>query len=157
MTALGGPQLDSAFLEEWGERFAAAWNTHDPEAVVALCTEDVGWSDPALPGSPTEGRAAVRDFASFTFTVFPDFRVEDRESIYVSWTEPMALCPYRMTGTAAGSRDVGIAPGAMAIDGIDRWTFRDGLLCRYDTYYDHAEMMRQVTGAAQDQDPAAAS
>lgn len=148
MTALGGPQLDSAFLEDWGERFGGAWNGHDPEAVVALCTEDVRWSDPALPGSPTDGRTAVRDFAAFTFAAFPDFRVEEREAIYVSWTEPMALCPYRMTGTAAGSREAGIAPGAaaMAIDGIDRWTFRDGLLCRYDTYYDHAEMMRQLTG-----------
>jgi ketosteroid isomerase-like protein len=58
----------------------------------------------------------------------------------------MALCPYRMTGTTVGSRDAGVAPAAMSIDGIDRWTFRDGRLCRYDTYYDHTEMMRQVTG-----------
>jgi hypothetical protein len=148
MTDLGGPQLEAAFLEDWGERFAAAWNNHEPDAVIALCTEDIRWSDPALPGSPTEGRTAVRDFAAFTFTAFPDFRVEEREAIYVSWTEPMALCPYRMTGTAAGSRDAGIAPGAATMDvpGIDRWTFRDDLLCRYDTYYDHAEMMRQLTG-----------
>jgi hypothetical protein len=59
-------------------------------AVVALCTDDVRWSDPALVGSPTHGKEAVRDFAAFTF--------------------------------------------------------RDGLICRYDTYYDHAEMLRQLTG-----------
>ncbi len=148
MEQVAGPQLETEFLEDWGERFAAAWNGHDPGAVVALCTDDVRWSDPALAGSPTRGKEAVRGFAAFTFAAFPDFKVEEREAVYVSWTEPMALCPYRMTGTAAGSREAGIAPGAaaMAIDGIDRWTFRDGLLCRYDTYYDHAEMVRQLTG-----------
>src|ERR1700742_1737292 len=101
MATTWGPQLDLAFLEDWGERFSTAWNEHDPEAVIALCTEDVQWSDPALAGSPADGKAAVRDFAAFTFQVFPDFRVEERESIYVSWTEPMALCPYRMTGRSA--------------------------------------------------------
>jgi ketosteroid isomerase-like protein len=148
MAALAGPQLDWAFLENWGERFSVAWNTHDPDAVAALCAEDIRWSDPALPGSPTSGRTAVHDFAAFTFAAFPDFRVEERDSVYVSWTEPMALCPYRMTGTASGSRDAGSAPGTatMEVDGIDRWTFRDDLLCRYDTYYDHAEMIRQLTG-----------
>jgi steroid delta-isomerase-like uncharacterized protein len=148
MSAPGGPRLDPSFLEDWGERFAAAWNGHDPDAVIALCADDVLWSDPALPGSPTTGRTAVRDFAAFTFAAFPDFRVEERERIYVSWTEPMALCPYRMTGTAAGSRDAGMPPAGspMSIDGIDRWTFREGRLCRYDTYYDHAEMVRQITG-----------
>jgi hypothetical protein len=75
----GGPQLDQPFLEDWGERFAAAWNSHDPDAVVALCTDDVLWSDPGVPP----------------------------------------------------------ASPPMRIDGIDRWTFRDDLLCRYDTYYDH--------------------
>ncbi len=141
MTAVGGgPQLDWAFLEDWGGRFAAAWNEHDPEAVVALCAADVRWSDPALPGSPSSGQQAVRDFAAFTFAAFPDFRVEERDSVLVSWTEPMALCPYRMTGTVAAGA------ARMEVDGIDRWTFRDGLLCRYDTYYDHAEMMGQVSG-----------
>ena len=139
MATTWGPQLDLAFLEDWGERFSTAWNEHDPEAVIALCTEDVQWSDPALAGSPADGKAAVRDFAAFTFQVFPDFRVEERESIYVSWTEPMALCPYRMTGTAPGA-------GSIDVLGIDRWTFRDGLICRYDTYYDHAEMLRQLNG-----------
>jgi ketosteroid isomerase-like protein len=143
-----GPRLTSEFLEDFGERFAAAWNGHDPEAVIALCTDDVQWSDPALAGSPTHGKRAVHDFAAFTFAALPGFKVEDREGVYVSWTEPMALCPYRMTGTAAGSRDAGIPPAAAAlsIDGIDRWTFRGERLCRYDTYYDHDEMMRQVTG-----------
>jgi hypothetical protein len=150
MMANDAPQLDTGFLEDWGERFVAAWNGHDPGAVAALCTDDVSWSDPALVGSPTSGLAAVRDFAAFTFAVFPDFRVEDREAPYISWTEPMALCPYRMTGTVAGSPEAGIpSTGAhICIDGIDRWTFRGEWLCRYDTYYDHAEMLRQVAAGA---------
>jgi hypothetical protein len=136
-----GEQLTTGFLEGFGENFSAAWNGHDPGAVVALCTDDVQWSDPALQGSPTTGKEAVREFAAFTFAVFPDFKVEEREGVYVSWTEPMALCPYRMTGNAAHG-------GSLDILGIDRWTFRDGLLCRYDTYYDHEEMVRQVSNGS---------
>ncbi len=132
MAVIVGPQLTMEFLDDFGEHFAAAWNGHDPDAVIALCTEDVQWSDPALTGSPTSGRRAVHDFAAFTFAALTGFKVEEREGVYVSWTEPMALCPYRMTSTL------------LDIPGIDRWTFRDGLLCRYDTYYDHAEMMRQL-------------
>jgi hypothetical protein len=30
------------------------------------------------------------------------------------------------------------------VNGIDQWTFRDELLCHYVTYYDHAEMVRQL-------------
>jgi ketosteroid isomerase-like protein len=150
-TTAMSPQLDSSFLEEWGRRFGDAWNDHDPDAVVSLCTEDVVWNDAALPNGPAHGRQAVRDFAAFTFASFPDFHVEETDTVYISPIEPLALCPYRMTGTSSGSREAGIAPGqaSFSLNGIDQWTFRGELLCHYVTYYDYAEMIRQLGRAQQ--------
>lgn len=150
MTA--NPQLDPAFVEEWGTRFAAAWNDHDPDALLPLCTEDVVWSDVALPDGTAHGHQALRDFAAFTFAAFPDFRVEETDRLYISSIEPLVLCPYRMSGTMAGSREAGIAPGqaSFALNGIDQWAFRGELICRYVTYYDHADMVRQLGLASQE-------
>ncbi len=144
-TTTANPQLDPAFVEEWGTRFGDAWNNHDPEAIASMCTEDVVWNDAALPGG-AHGRKAVSDFAAFTFATFPDFRLEGTDELYVSPIEPLALCPYRMSGTLAASKEAGSAPGkaGFALNGIDQWTFRGELLCHYVTYYDHADMVRQL-------------
>jgi ketosteroid isomerase-like protein len=45
------------------ERFNAAWNSHDLDAALRLCTADVVFesTDPAPEGRRFEGRAAVRE------------------------------------------------------------------------------------------------
>jgi hypothetical protein len=145
-TATWGAQLDPAFVEEWGRRFGDAWNDHDPEAIVDLCTEDVAWNDAAMPG-PASGHQALRDFANFTFTAFPDFHVvETAECLFISPLEPLVLVPYRMTGSRRGAEEPG-AGGDIArfsVSGIDQWSFRGEKLCHYVTYYDKAEMTRQL-------------
>lgn len=144
--ATWGAQLDPAFVEGWGRRFGDAWNDHDPEAIAALCTEDVVWNDAALPG-PASGHDGVRDFARFTFDLFPDFHVvETAECLYMSPAEPTVLVPYRMTGSRRGVDEPGEGGGVarFSVSGIDQWTFRGELLCRYSTYYDKTEMVRQL-------------
>lgn len=138
-------QLDPVFVERWGSRLAEAWNAHDPDAVAQLCTEDVVWSDPAMP-SPADGRDAVREFVAFTFSHFPDFRVEERDAIYISPIEPSALCPYRMSDGSAGDRDGSKRREGFDLNAIDQWTFRGDLMSRCVTYYDHTEMLRQLAG-----------
>lgn len=141
-----GAQLDPAFVEEWGRRFGDAWNDHDPEAIAALCTEDVVWNDAALP-APARGPDGVRDFAAFTFTAFPDFHVvETAETLFISPAEPVVLVPYRMTGSRRGTEDAwkGDVVARFSVAGIDQWTFRGDRLCAYSTYYDKDEMGRQL-------------
>lgn len=148
-TASWNAQLEPAFVETWGRRFGDAWNDHDPEAIVALCTEDVVWNDAALPG-PARGPEEVADFARFTFALFPDFHVvETADSLFVSPAEPTVLVPYRMTGSRRGAEGVreGDAVARFSLSGIDQWTFRGELLCAYSTYYDKAEMTRQLQQA----------
>ena len=47
-----------------------------------------------------------------------------------------------MLGPSAASSTANQA--SFRVNGIDQWTFRDELLCHYVTYYDHAEMVRQL-------------
>jgi steroid delta-isomerase-like uncharacterized protein len=52
-----------------------AWNSHNPDKVAALYTEDTVLEDVTL-GAVSRGRAAIRDFAVSTFTALPDGRFD---------------------------------------------------------------------------------
>ena len=138
--------LDPGFVEEWSRRYLEVWNAHDGDAVAAFCTEYVVWSDPGLP-EPITGRGGVRAFVAATARAFPDFHVDELEPPFLSPAEPRVLSPYRMTGTMLGDWEAaGLAATGARIDviGVDDWTFRDGLLSRYSTYYDSLGMARQL-------------
>lgn len=139
-------QLDADFVEQWSERYLTAWNSHDAEAIAAMCTEDVVWKDPALP-EPAHGREGVRAFIGATARAFPDFHVEEIGRPCISPAEPRVLTRYRMTGTMRGPWDyMGLAATAQRMDvlGVDEWTFEGELLSHYQTYYDSLDMTRQL-------------
>lgn len=146
MEAATGAGLDPAFMADWAPRYLEAWNAGDADAIAAMCSEDVTWYDPALPET-ARGREGVRSFVVETFRAFPDFRVDEATPPLLSDTEPLALSPYRFTGTMTGPWEpLGMAPTGARVDvrGVDEYRFRDGLLCAYVTYYDSLDMARQL-------------
>jgi hypothetical protein len=54
--AVTASQDAAAYLRNFVERYVAAWNGCDTEAMAQLITEDVVWADPALP-EPARGVA----------------------------------------------------------------------------------------------------
>jgi ketosteroid isomerase-like protein len=79
--------LDAATVVDLIERFGDAWNAHDLDAALALCTEDIVFEStgPAPDGERSEGQAAVRaawepifDNADAQFTTEDMFVAEDR-------------------------------------------------------------------------------
>jgi len=53
--------LDSASLDAWLEKYAAAWETRDPAAAGALFTADATYHE--MPFDPVkQGRAAIQDY-----------------------------------------------------------------------------------------------
>ena len=138
--------LDRAFVEDWLDRFLRAWNSHEPEAVVGLCTEDIVWSDPAM-AEPLQGSDRARRFVESTVTAFPDFQVSDLRAPCLAPGEPRALVQYRMTGTMLGDWDeLGFAAtGArICVEGIDIYDFRGELLSGCRTLYDSLDTARQL-------------
>ena len=55
--------------------WTAAWNSHDPDAVVALFTDDAVYEDVTL-GVVNHGSAELRAFAEGFFTAVPDAKFD---------------------------------------------------------------------------------
>ena len=136
--------IDRAFLTDWAARFLNAWNALDREGVASLCTEEVVWRDPSSP-EPFTGRGGVLEFVEMTGRAFPDFHVIETAPPYSLPDRTCVLSPYHMTGTMLGPMN-GFAPTGrrISVSGVDEWTFKDGLLCSYDSYYDTIDVARQL-------------
>lgn len=135
---------DPERLHAWADRFVEAWNALDAEAVAGLCTEDVVWADPSVP-RPFAGRDGIREFVRLIGGAFPDLHIAETAPPHWTPGSPRVLSPYRMTGTMLGPMDVFAPTGrSVRVDGVDEWTFRGELLCRYRTYYDTIDAARQL-------------
>src|SRR5947209_10132854 len=138
--------LAPIFVGEFARRFVAAFNALDSDALAAMCTEDVVWNDPTLP-QPAHGREEVRAFVKATASAFPDFRLAWRGSPYISPDEPILLIRNRLAGTMRGTWSYsGMEASGQSIDilGVDEFTFRGDLLSGVRSYFDRAEMARQL-------------
>jgi steroid delta-isomerase-like uncharacterized protein len=138
--------LSRGQAEEFEQRWVAAWDTLDVDALAALCAPDVVFADPALP-QPARGRDQARAFFEAVAAAYPDFRLEVLSPPIVVEGTAMALSRYRVTATMTGPwTPSGFAPtGArMTFVGIDEWTIGDGMLTHYATYYDTIGVARQL-------------
>ena len=137
--------LDTAFLDDFAHRWIAAWNDRRPDALAALCTEDVEFFDPAI--GTVHGRDAVAKWVRQCMTAFPDYRFEEPEPPLPSRIPAKAIAAWRMIATNTGPID---PPGFAAtgkpivIDGVDHWWFRDGLVARYRADYDSQGVAKQL-------------
>lgn len=143
----GAERIESVdWLREFGDRYLEAWNSHDPGAVAACVAEDVVWEDPALPG-PAHGPNEVAEFVRTSVAAFPDYAFSEPGSPAISEDGLVAYFPWRMTGTNTGPIDPpGFAPTGrgFALDGVDLWQFRGGLIWRYRAAYDFSGFARQL-------------
>jgi steroid delta-isomerase-like uncharacterized protein len=122
----------SKSLAEFAKEYSGAWAVHDPEAIVAMHTNDSVFDLHDIDASAT-GRAAVRDLIATLLTAVPDLRFEPKR---VHFGSDHFVTEYVMTGTAEGK--------PFAIAGADVFTMRDGLVARKDTYLDWLAYQRQV-------------
>jgi steroid delta-isomerase-like uncharacterized protein len=128
------------------ERYLAAWNTPDPDALAELITPDIVWADPALP-QPAVGVPAVQEFMRTSVAAFPDLRFGEPDPSVLAASGDEVMWAWHMEGTHKGAIDPpGFAPTGrrMAVEGIDRWTMRDGRIARYRAFYDMSEVARQL-------------
>jgi steroid delta-isomerase-like uncharacterized protein len=138
-------RLSEEFVIEFGERWGEAWANRDGEALAALCTEDIEFTDPAV--GTLQGRAEVAEWVRSFARGFPDYRFEDIEPPYIASDRPKVIYPWRMLGTNTGPID---PPGfaatgrSIVVEGVDHWWFRGELVERYRADYDSLDVMRQL-------------
>jgi steroid delta-isomerase-like uncharacterized protein len=124
---------DSGIAEKW----IAAWNSHSPDKMIPLFTDDVFYEDVAF-GEVSHGSAELRKFAASEFEGIPDLEVKLlRASIHdghgtIEWT---------FSGTDKGVFNTGRKFSVRGVSVID---VRDGKISRSLDFYDSAAIMRQV-------------
>jgi steroid delta-isomerase-like uncharacterized protein len=124
---------DAAVAEKW----IAAWNSHNPDKMLALFTDDIVYEDVAF-GEVSHGSAELRKFAASEFEGVPDLELKLlRADIRgghgtIEWT---------FSGTDKGVFKTG---KKFSVRGVSVIEMRNGKISRNLDFYDVATIMRQV-------------
>jgi ketosteroid isomerase-like protein len=112
-------------LKAISERYFAAWAQRDPDAIVALHTDDTRfWTH--VGSDPVVGRDAVRVTFSQLFETFPEFAFETYRVLY---------------GDDHWVLDWALISGDTRFDCLDVVVVSpDGLVARKDTFVDSAQL-----------------
>lgn len=140
-------ELDTTWLADFVGRWEDGWNSHDPERLLALMSEDIEYEDSAWP-TVMHGHAAVRTFLDSAWTAMPDVRFEMVGRPYVGVGDvPSAAFYWRGTGTFTGPLDPpGLAPTGKAVEfyGADFHEYRDGRVAKLRIVFDNMDVARQL-------------
>ena len=123
-----------------------AWNSHQPDRILDLLTEDVEARDDSWP-KPMHGHREVREFVEALWRAVPDMTFELLAGPYVIPDEPRASFHWRGSGTFTGRMDPpGFAPTGRRweIDGADLHEYRDGRISRLRVVFDLMSVSRQL-------------
>lgn len=144
--------IDAPFARDFLRRLHAAASTQDPDAIAALCAEDVIWEDPAAPHT-LRGREAVRWFhRDIMFVALPDTRIELIDEPYLALDGSGVAARVRITGTMTGPlTPPGFAPtrGHLAFETAEFSRFENGLLAHHKVVLDMLDVARQIGAVPQ--------
>jgi steroid delta-isomerase-like uncharacterized protein len=138
--------VDRAFVEDFGQRFLDAWNSHDADKVLACMAEDIVYDDDAWP-TTMRGHADVRAFLEYLWRAFPDLRFEVVDGPYIDPEAPKVAWYWRGVAAHTGPLDPpGLAPTGQRLEfhGGEFDEYRDGKLVRLRMVMDVADPLRQL-------------
>jgi steroid delta-isomerase-like uncharacterized protein len=131
-------------LRETIDRYNAAWNAHDVDAIMGMHASDMVFENHTA-GEAAQGEAA-RDHIATIFESWPDIAFETRR-LYVR--ENLVVQEWTARATHANTMrrgDLVAEPTGRTIEwrGLDVIPFEDGLIKRKDVYSDSVSILRQV-------------
>jgi len=137
--------MEGPELQELIDRYNAAWNAHDVEAIVSMHTEDSVFEN-HVTGDVNVGREEIGRAIDGIFAVFPDLAFETRRA-YVR--EDLAVQEWTARGTHEGPMTrsgIEVQPTGRKVEykGMDVIPIRDGLVARKDVYSDSITLLRQL-------------
>jgi predicted ester cyclase len=139
-------RISPEWARGWMKRFLDGWNSHDPERLLGLATDDVTWVDPVIPGGVAEGKAAVSDWLTSAWTAFPDLMFEIVGEPFVSLDGTRVAAAWRGTATFTGPHRAGLEPTGARVEmtGIDVYEFAGDLVRRVVTETDTMPLLVQI-------------
>jgi len=137
--------VEGAELQEFIDRYNAAWNDHDVEAIVSMHTEDSVFENHTT-GDVYIGKEAIANAITGIFAVFPDLGFEAR-SQYIR--DDLVVQEWTARGTHEGPMTrsgIKVEPTGSKVEyrGMDIIPIRDGLVARKDVYSDGVTLLRQL-------------
>ena len=137
--------MDGPALQEFIDRYNAAWNAHDVDAIVSMHTDDSVFENHTT-GDVNVGREAIGRAITGIFRVFPDLSFETRRQ-YVQ--DDLVVQEWTARGTHLGPMTrsgLEVAPTGRTVEyrGMDVIPFEDGLVARKDVYSDGVTLLRQL-------------
>ena len=137
--------MEGTALQEFIDRYNAAWNDHDVEAIVSMHTEDSVFENHTT-GDVNIGKDAIAQAITGIFGVFPDLSFEAR-SQYIR--DDLVVQEWTARGTHEGPMNrsgMTIEPTGRTVEyrGMDIIPIRDGLVARKDVYSDGVTLLRQL-------------
>jgi steroid delta-isomerase-like uncharacterized protein len=137
---------DTDWVEEFVDRWIAAWNSHDVERVLELMTDDIVYVDSLRADEPMHGHDEVREFIEGFWRGFPDYTVEAVERPLTASDSPRASLRWRGKGTNSGPLASGVVPTGRAFEhpGADFHEYRDGKVARLHILFDKLDPLRDL-------------
>jgi steroid delta-isomerase-like uncharacterized protein len=137
--------MDGPHLEEFIDRYNAAWNAHDVDAIVDMHREDSVFENHTT-GDVNVGREAIGNAIRGIFTVFPDLEFETRRR-YIR--DDLVVQEWTARGTHLGKMNrsgMEVEPTGKRVEyrGMDVIPIQDGLVARKDVYSDGVTLLRQL-------------
>ena len=145
-TTTAAETVTTEWVEEFVDRWIAAWNSHQPERVLELMTDDIVYDDSGWPQT-MRGHAQVREFLDFIWRAFPAFTVERLGDPLVASDDPRGAFWWRCHMTNSGPIDPPGIPATgrrIEYEGADFHEYRDGKVARLRIVFDMAELSRQL-------------
>lgn len=138
------PKDSELALREAIDRYNAAWNAHDLDAIVAMHAADMVF-DNHTAGESASGES-VRGHIASIFATWPDIAFTTRR-LYVR--DGLVVQEWTAAATHASEMRRGehvVAPTGRQVewDGIDVIPFEGGLVKRKDVWSDSVSILRQV-------------
>ena len=127
--------LDAAEARAFADKWLPAWSGNRPELLVSFYTEDVIYSDPAVP-SGVRSRNALLEYFTKLLGRNPRWVWTHRGSVPLAdgfLNEWHASIP-------AGTRTI-------EVDGVCTVRMRGGLIYRNDVYFDRSELLGALASA----------
>jgi ketosteroid isomerase-like protein len=135
------------------DQFYDALKSHDLPAILNCFTDDVVVEDPILMGATVHGADEFKAFIQPLWVAFPDL-----------WFEPLGIAQHSADGSTMTQRWRGHGtflgrlrpwpPGSFVplnptgrnfeFDGYELYEFRDGLICRWELFYDIASLAQRM-------------
>jgi len=137
--------VDGAELQAFIDRYNAAWNDHDIDAIVSMHADDSVFEN-HVTGDVNVGREAIGRAIGGIFSVFPDLSFETRRA-YIR--EDLVVQEWTARGTHEGTMTrsgIELQPTGRKVEykGMDVIPIRDGLVARKDVYSDSVTLLRQL-------------